>query len=133
MPDPKTEETLEESAEAEAEARAAAQLPIAELLKAGVGWAALTADAASELINEIAARAGVERDQVEDAAKDTLSSWKKEVEQLGERPRRARDRSLHVLGIVRPDDIDDLALRVAQLEHRVKLLERQAGNAPAAE
>lgn len=127
MADPKTDETVEEKTETEA--RAAAQLPIGDLLKAGVGWAALTADAASELINEIAARAGVEREHAEEAAKDTLASWKKEVDQLGERPRRARDRSLHALGIVRPDDLDELALRVAQLEHRVKLLERQPGAA----
>jgi hypothetical protein len=41
-------------------------------------------------------------------------------------PGEATERTLKRLGVVRRDELDDLALRVAQLEHRVRLLEGQS-------
>ena len=38
----------------------------------------------------------------------------------------ASDRAMRRLGVVRREEADDLALRVAQLEHRVRLLETPA-------
>ena len=48
----------------------------------------------------------------------------REAERLGSLPSDASDKALSRLGLVRREEADDLALRVAQLEHRVRLLEK---------
>jgi len=46
------------------------------------------------------------------------------VEKLGELPQETGERLARELGLVTRDEYDALALRLAQLEHRLKLLER---------
>ena len=46
------------------------------------------------------------------------------VEKLGDLPQEAGERLARELGLVTRDEYDALALRLAQLEHRLKLLER---------
>lgn len=46
------------------------------------------------------------------------------VEKLGDLPQETGERLAHELGLVTRDEHDALALRLAQLEHRLKLLER---------
>jgi polyhydroxyalkanoate synthesis regulator phasin len=95
-----------------------------ELLYAGLGLLALTADATDELADDLARRLGVGRDELRRALADTLASWRREAERLGRRPGEAGERALRRLGLVRREELDDLLLRIAQLEHRVQLLER---------
>ena len=71
---------------------------VSELLLAGIGWATMSVEAIEEIADDLARRVGVERDAMREAVSDTVASWRSEVE--------------------------DLALRVAQLEHRLRLLER---------
>jgi polyhydroxyalkanoate synthesis regulator phasin len=96
-----------------------------ELLLAGIGWASLTADAADELADELAKSVGIDRDEMRAAVRDALTGWRREAERLRLRRGEALDRALSRLGLVRREEHDDLALRVAQLEHRVRLLERE--------
>jgi hypothetical protein len=51
--------------------------------------------------------------------------WRREAGKLGERTNDAAQRLVKELGLVTNDDLDDLQLRVSQLEHRLKLLERR--------
>ena len=46
------------------------------------------------------------------------------VERLGDLPVETGDRLAAELGLVRREELDALELRLAQLEHRLKLLER---------
>ena len=58
------------------------------------------------------------------SVRDTVASWRAEVERLGERRDEALERALARAGLARREELEDLALRVAQLEHRLRLLER---------
>jgi polyhydroxyalkanoate synthesis regulator phasin len=96
---------------------------VSELLLAGIGFASLGFEAADELADDLARRVGVERDTMRAAVRDTLRAWRAEAERLGVRRDEAVDRAFSKTGLVRREEIEDLALRVAQLEHRVRLLE----------
>jgi polyhydroxyalkanoate synthesis regulator phasin len=98
--------------------------PVSELLLAGIGWATMSVEAMEELADELARRVGVERNAMRDAVRDTVASWRAEFERLGERRDEALERGLARAGLARREELEDLALRVAQLEHRLRLLER---------
>ncbi|HEX4745480.1 MAG TPA: hypothetical protein VFU99_01245 [Gaiellaceae bacterium] len=93
---------------------------------AGVGAIALVAQHADELAAEIGTRLGVEREQVKAVITDVLESWRREAARLGETGGSMAARAASELGTASRDVVDELELRVAQLEHRVRLLERDA-------
>ena len=97
--------------------------PLEQLLLAGLGWLSLTAEAADDLADDLSRRVGVERDTMRAAVSDAIASWRAEAERLGTLPADASEKAMRRLGLVRREEADDLALRVAQLEHRVRLLE----------
>jgi len=99
---------------------------VSEILLAGIGWASLGLEAADEMAEDLAKRVGVDRDAMRSAVQDTIASWRAEVDRLGVRRDDAVERALQKAGLVRREELDDLALRVAQLEHRIRLLERSA-------
>jgi polyhydroxyalkanoate synthesis regulator phasin len=94
-----------------------------QLLLAGFGWLSLTAEAADDVADDLARRVGIERDAMRNAVRDAVASWRADAEKLGSLPSDATEKALKRLGLVRREEADDLALRVAQLEHRVRLLE----------
>ena len=96
---------------------------VSELLLAGIGFATLGLEAADELADDLARRVGVDRDAMRGAVRDTLQAWRAEAERLGVRRDEAFERAYAKAGLVRREEMDDLALRVAQLEHRIRLLE----------
>jgi polyhydroxyalkanoate synthesis regulator phasin len=107
---------------------------VEQLLLAGIGWLALTAEAADDMAEELARRVGVDAEKMRGAVRDVLASWRKEGARVGSMPADASEKALKRLGLVRREEADDLALRVAQLEHRVRLLEKPpepAADAPA--
>ena len=91
---------------------------------AGVGAIALVAQHADELASEIANRVGVEREEVQSAITDVLDSWRREATRLGESGGSFAAKAASELGAASRDTVADLELRVAQIEHRLKLLER---------
>ena len=93
---------------------------------AGIGAIALVAQHADELATEIAARIGVERDEVRSVIADVLDSWRREAARLGESGGSMAAKAASELGAASRDALGDLELRVAQVEHRLKLLERDA-------
>ena len=97
--------------------------PVSELLLAGLGLASLGAEVADELADDVARRMGIERDAVRNAMRDTFAAWQEEAERLRARRDEVVDRSLEKAGITRREELEDLELRVAQLEHRLRLLE----------
>jgi polyhydroxyalkanoate synthesis regulator phasin len=98
--------------------------PLETLSLAGVGAIALVAQRAEELADEIGTRLGVERDEVRKAVADVLDSWRREAARLGEEGGNLAARVSSELGTASREVVSELELRVAQLEHRVRLLER---------
>jgi polyhydroxyalkanoate synthesis regulator phasin len=96
---------------------------LAQLLLAGVGWATLGLEALDELADELAGRVGADRAEMRSALRDVTASWRREADRLGVRRGEAADKALAKLGLVRREELDDLNLRLAQLEHRLRLVE----------
>lgn len=95
-----------------------------QMLLAGLGWMSMTAEAADDVIDDLARRVGIDRDEMRAAVRDAVASWRAEAEKIGAIPSDASEMALKRLGLVRREEVEDLALRVAQLEHRVRLLEK---------
>lgn len=98
--------------------------PVSELLLAGIGWATTSVEALEEIADDLARRVGVDRDAMRQAVRDTAASWRAELERVGARRDEAMERGLAKAGLARREEVEDLALRVAQVEHRLRLLER---------
>ncbi len=96
-----------------------------KLLLAAVGAVALTTERIDELGDELASRAGIRREEATALVREVADGWRREAGKLGERTNDAAQRFVKELGLVTNDDLDDLQLRVSQLEHRLKLLEKR--------
>lgn len=95
-----------------------------QLLLAGLGWASLAVEAGDDVADDLARRVGIERDEMRRAVRDVVASWRAEAERLSSLPSEASEKAFRRLGLVRREEAEDLTLRVAQLEHRVRLLEK---------
>jgi polyhydroxyalkanoate synthesis regulator phasin len=93
------------------------------LFLALVGAVALTAERADELADELAERGGMRRDDVRGWIDDATNRWRGDAVRLGERAGATLQGALRELGLVTRDEWDELELRVAQIEHRLRLLE----------
>jgi polyhydroxyalkanoate synthesis regulator phasin len=98
--------------------------PFQTLTLAGFGALALAAQRADELAEDLAQRLGIDPDEMRAALSDTLESWRREARRIGESTSGAASRLVEDAGIARSDAVRELELRVAQLEHRLRLLER---------
>ena len=98
---------------------------IRRLLLALVGAVALTAERADDLADELAERGGIRRDDVRAWIDDATSRWRGDAVRMGERTGATLQSALRELGLVTRDEWDELELRVAQLEHRLRLLENR--------
>ena len=99
--------------------------PLETLGLAGLGAIALVGQHADELAAEIGSRLGVEGDEVRAVIADVLDSWRREAARLGETAGSAAARVSSELGTASRESVGDLELRVAQLEHRIRLLEKE--------
>ncbi|MGH3077366.1 MAG: hypothetical protein ACRDPZ_04215 [Gaiellaceae bacterium] len=91
---------------------------------AGIGALALVVERADDLAEELAHRLGVERSEVRGALGDVFDSWRREAQRFGDSTGDAASRLASELGVASRERVTELELRVAQLEHRLKLLER---------
>jgi polyhydroxyalkanoate synthesis regulator phasin len=88
-----------------------------------VGAASLTAERADELAESLAERGGMRKDEVRGWIDDVTQRWRGDAVRVGERAGATLHGALHELGLVTRDEWEELELRVAQLEHRLRLLE----------
>jgi polyhydroxyalkanoate synthesis regulator phasin len=102
----------------------------AELALAAVGAVALSADKIDALAEQIAARGGIAT--VEEARaflNEQVERWREEAARAGAQAGSWLGALAHELGLVTHEESDELELRVAQLEHRLQLLERDSDSA----
>ena len=90
---------------------------------AAVGAAALTADRADALAEELAERGMARREDARALIEDMSTRWRGDATRLGEKAGTSLDRLFRELGLVTKDDVEELELRIAQLEHRLRLVE----------
>jgi len=100
--------------------------PLESFALAGIGALALAAERADDLADELSQRLGVDRDEVRGALGDAIESWRREANRIGESSGSAASRFATEVGIASREAVEALELRVAQLEHRLKLLETSA-------
>ena len=103
---------------------------VTELALAAVGVAALTADRIDTLAEVIAARSNVASvDEVRELLREQVESWREEAARVGGQAASRVSAIARELGLVTREEADELELRVAQLEHRLHLLERDSDSA----
>jgi polyhydroxyalkanoate synthesis regulator phasin len=90
-----------------------------------VGVVALTAERADELAESLAERGGMTKEEVRARIDESTTRWRGDAVRIGERAGATLNGVLHELGLVTRDDWDELELRVAQLEHRLRLVENR--------
>ena len=100
------------------------------LVLAVVGAVALTADRADELADTLAERGGLSRDEVRGWIDDATTRWRGDAVRVGERAGATFHGALRELGLVTRDEWDELELRVAQIEHRLRLVESRPRAVP---
>lgn len=98
-----------------------------QLVYAGLGLLALTAERADRLADELAGLAGVRREEARGAIQELGGRVRGDRVRLTEGARQTLGSLFRELGLVTRETWDDLELRVAQLEHRLRLLEAQPG------
>jgi polyhydroxyalkanoate synthesis regulator phasin len=82
-----------------------------------------------DALERLAGLLGLRLDEVRSLAEEATSRWRGDRIRVGEgTKRRVRDVARE-LGLVTRDEWDELDLRVAQLEHRLRLLERASDDA----
>lgn len=93
---------------------------------AGMGAAALTKDRIEELVDELVNRGQINADEGRAVVDRLVARSREEARAV----LRKADTSLHSayreLGLSSKEDLEDLALRLRRLEHRVELLEAQS-------
>jgi polyhydroxyalkanoate synthesis regulator phasin len=78
-----------------------------------------------DALERILALLGPRLDDVRSLLDDATGRWRGDAIRVGEGTRRRVRDLARELGLVTRDDWDELELRVAQLEHRLRLLEKQ--------
>ena len=84
---------------------------------------ALTSERADALAEEVAARSGMGRSEARALVEELAGRWRSEGVRLGERTGAGLSGLVRELGLVTRVELEELELRVAQLEHRLRLLE----------
>ena len=95
-----------------------------ELFLAGVGVVALTKERTEELVDELAGRGQVSRDDARAIVDDVVGRWRGEAMRVSERAGATFSGLFRELGLVTRREYEELELRLAQLEHRLRLVEQ---------
>ena len=93
---------------------------------AAIGAVALTAERADALADELSRTGGIRSDEAREVIEQTIHRWRGEAMRFTERAGAGLDGFFQQLGLVPRSDFEELELRVAQLEHRLRLVEGRA-------
>ncbi len=91
-----------------------------------VGAVALTAERADALAEELSDRGLARRDEAKAAIDELSSRWRGDATRISEKAGATLDALFRELGLVTKEELEELELRLAQLEHRLSLLEEPA-------
>ena len=88
--------------------------------------------ASSDSLDRLVTMLGLRLDEARSLLDDVTSRWRGDALRVGEGSKRRVQELARDLGLVTRDEWDELELRVAQLEHRLRLLEGGSDLPPAA-
>jgi polyhydroxyalkanoate synthesis regulator phasin len=95
------------------------------LALAAVGAVALTGERAEALAEELAERGGMRRDEARQLVEDSMTRWRGDATRVTERAGETLQSLFIQLGLVTRQEFEELELRLAQVEHRLRLLENE--------
>ena len=96
-----------------------------ELFLAGVGVVALTKERSEELVDELVGRGKVSRDDAREIVNEVTGRWRGEATRVSERASSTFAGLFREMGLVTRREYEELELRLAQLEHRLRLVEKE--------
>jgi polyhydroxyalkanoate synthesis regulator phasin len=76
-------------------------------------------------LDRLIASLGVRLDEMRSLFDEATSRWRGDALRLGEETRQRANSLFYELGLITREDWDELDLRVAQLEHRLRLIEER--------
>ena len=76
-------------------------------------------------LDRLLASLGVRLDEMRSLFDEATSRWRGDALRLGEETRQRANSLFYELGLITREDWDELDLRVAQLEHRLRLIEER--------
>jgi polyhydroxyalkanoate synthesis regulator phasin len=91
-----------------------------QLLLAGFGGLALTAERLEALAAAIAERSGITVGDAKQLVEDQVARWRNDTGKLVD----GAAKVAHEFGLATRAEVEELKLQVAQLDHRLRLLER---------
>jgi polyhydroxyalkanoate synthesis regulator phasin len=94
-----------------------------EAILAGIGAVALTKDRAEELVGELAQKGKLTQDDARELVDEVVGRWRGDALRMGERAGATLNGFFRELGLVTRREHEELELRLAQLEHRLRLIE----------
>ena len=83
-----------------------------------------------ELAESLAARGGMSKEEVRAFIDEATGRWRGDAVRVSERAGATLHGAFRELGLVTRDEWDDLELRVAQIEHRLRLVESRPRAVP---
>jgi polyhydroxyalkanoate synthesis regulator phasin len=101
-----------------------------EILLAGVGAVAITKERADELVGELTQKGRLTQDDARDLVDEVVGRWRGDALRVGERASSSLGSFFRELGLVTRLEYEELELRLAQLEHRLRLVEGQPRSTP---
>jgi polyhydroxyalkanoate synthesis regulator phasin len=103
---------------------------VSELALAAVGVIALSAERVDALAEAIAARGSIASvDEARELLRDQVERWREDAARVGGEAASRVSALARELGLITREEADELELRVAQLEHRLQLLEHDSDSA----
>ena len=94
-----------------------------EMLLAGAGAVALTKERTDELVGELTERGKFTQEDARGFVDQVMRRWRGDALRLGERASWTFASFFRELGLVTRREYEELELRLAQLEHRLRLVE----------
>jgi polyhydroxyalkanoate synthesis regulator phasin len=94
-----------------------------EAILAGIGAVALTKDRAEELVGELAQKGKLTQDDARELVDEVVGRWRGDALRMSERAGATLNGFFRELGLVTRREHEELELRLAQLEHRLRLIE----------
>ena len=93
-----------------------------EAFLAGVGAVALTKERSDELVSELAGKGKLTQDDARELVDEVMGRWRGDALRMGERASASLGGVFRELGLVTRREYEELELRLAQLEHRLRLV-----------
>jgi polyhydroxyalkanoate synthesis regulator phasin len=95
-----------------------------EALLAGVGAVALTKERADELVQELVGQGKLTGEDARELVDDVMGRWRGDAVRMSERAGTTLSTVFRELGLITRREYEELELRLAQVEHRLRLVEK---------